>query len=186
MGCTPSVALGKVQPYSQVIFPNGSHIRLQQIPNSGNDYCIYRDIQNNLIYTGDMKHYMYDGWGAIWDSTGSWPQIITLWSKCKPSIDLNIVLYITEPVKGHCIWYKVDENKHLIFHKQTILNQPCKMLFHNIIHDAKHYEFTRDKYHNIHKLLMIMCFNVNDHECIHTDMHVINPLANMRTPPKIK
>lgn len=56
-------------------------------------YCEYRDIANRLIYTGYMCENSYNGWGSIWDESGSWPEYTTYWSMSRPA---NRVLHTTQ------------------------------------------------------------------------------------------
>jgi hypothetical protein len=79
-----------------LIFADGSYIigRISDRTYQANGYCEYRDIANRLIYTGYMRESTYNGWGSIWDETGSWPEYTTYWCESRPG---NRVLHITPP-----------------------------------------------------------------------------------------
>lgn len=80
-----------------IVFTDGSYIigRVRPETKSAEGYCEYRDIANRLIYTGYMYENSYNGWGSIWDESGSWPEYTTYWSMSRPA---NRVLHSTPSI----------------------------------------------------------------------------------------
>lgn len=78
-----------------IVFIDGSYIigKVNAQTKDAEGYCEYRDIANRLIYTGYMYENAYNGWGSIWDESGTWPEYTTYWSMSRPA---NRVLHTTQ------------------------------------------------------------------------------------------
>jgi len=80
-----------------IVFVDGTYIigKINPETKDAEGYCEYRDIANRLIYTGYMYENSYNGWGSIWDESGSWPEYTTYWSMSRPA---NRVLHSTPSI----------------------------------------------------------------------------------------
>lgn len=93
-----------------MVYPDGSYIIGTIHPKTGsvNGYCEYWDIGNRIIYTGYMMDTVYNGWGSVWDETGSWPEYTTYWSMSRPG---NRILHST---LQRMEWEMYNENQDKI------------------------------------------------------------------------
>lgn len=115
---------GTVMTYS-----DGSYLRGRFEEGEANGYCVYRDIAGRLIYTGYMEHTAYQGWGAIWNETGEWPEHITFWCASYPG---NRVLRVTSSAGDHCQWVSYTNEEPSVMGDPVQMSSECRVLFRNM------------------------------------------------------
>jgi len=91
-----------------LVFADGSYVigNIHNETKQVNGYCEYRDIANRLIYTGYMNNSTYNGWGSIWDESGSWPEYTTYWTNSRPG---NRVLHTTPLIMEWDLTFEDDK-----------------------------------------------------------------------------
>ena len=107
-------------------YPDGSYLCGQFEEGEAEGYCVYRDIAGRLIYTGYMEHTSYQGWGAIWNETGEWPEHITFWCSSYPG---NRVLRIKTPAGDRCQWVSYRDDEPSPMGEPVTMTAGCKQLF---------------------------------------------------------
>lgn len=106
-------------------YPDGSYLCGQFEEGESFGYCVYRDIAGRLIYTGYMEHTSYQGWGAIWNETGDWPEHITFWCCSAPG---NRVLRIQSPTCHDADWVTYKEDGPEVI-GSMLMTSSCKVIF---------------------------------------------------------
>jgi hypothetical protein len=125
-----------------IVFVDGSYIigKINAQTKNIEGYCEYRDIANRLIYTGYMYENSYNGWGSIWDESGSWPEYTTYWSVSRPA---NRVLHSTPNIME---WdYTLDGTKREDFKdKHRPLDKPhiigSRVIFNKVRESFAHHK----------------------------------------------
>jgi hypothetical protein len=107
-------------------YPDGSYLCGRFEEGEAEGYCVYRDIAGRLIYTGYMENTSYQGWGAIWNETGEWPEHITFWCSSYPG---NRVLRIKNPAGERCQWVSYRDDEPSPMGEPVTMTAGCKQLF---------------------------------------------------------
>ena len=112
-----------------MIYSDGSYLCGRFIESDSFGYCVYRDIAGRLIYTGYMERTQYQGWGAIWNETGDWPEHITFWSTSFPG---NRLLRILNSSGEKGSWISYSNGKPEPIGDPISLPPECVSIFHSI------------------------------------------------------
>lgn len=107
-------------------YPDGSYLCGLFEEGEAEGYCVYRDIAGRLIYTGYMERTEYQGWGAIWNETGEWPEHITFWCLSYPG---NRVLRVKDPAGDNCQWISYRDDKPSPMGEPVPMPAGCRQLF---------------------------------------------------------
>ena len=109
-------------------YPDGSYMCGLFKEGEAEGYCVYRDIAGRLIYTGYMEHTSYQGWGAIWNETGEWPEHITFWCSSYPG---NRVLRVKDPAGDRCQWVSYRDEEPSPMGEPILMPANCRQIFRN-------------------------------------------------------
>ena len=117
-----------------MVYPDGSYVigLFDPRTHEANGYCEYRDIANRLIYTGFMTDTNYNGWGSVWDDSGSWPEYTTYWCMNRPG---NRILHSTPDTMEWKIdtgWADEEETEGDKSPIGTLLTLRARRMFDNV------------------------------------------------------